>query len=86
MLAFGVGALLVVVLWAWLQAHGVRGPWARAIGPRGSGQEERWAGASSDVTMKRYLFSANLVEGAWGCDVCPAVSEAGVMAKGSRAV
>lgn len=41
--AFAVGALLVVFLWAWLQAHGVRGPWARAVGSQGSGQEERWA-------------------------------------------
>lgn len=41
MFAFAVGALLVVFLWARLQAHGVPGPWARFVGSQDSGLEER---------------------------------------------
>ncbi|CAM9458894.1 unnamed protein product [Ectocarpus sp. 13 AM-2016] len=38
--AFSVGALLVVFLWARLQTHGVRGPWARAARREGSKEED----------------------------------------------
>lgn len=63
--AFAVGALLVVFLWAWLQAHGVRGPWARAVGSQGSGQEERWAPTGCERIFcceHMNVFSAPLVE------------------------
>eukprot|EP00903_Cladosiphon_okamuranus_P018385 g16911.t1 len=39
--AFGVGASLAVFLWVRLQADGVPGPWAKAVGSQASGREER---------------------------------------------
>ncbi|CAM9894771.1 unnamed protein product, partial [Ectocarpus sp. 12 AP-2014] len=52
--AFSVGALLVVFLWARLQTYGVRGPWARAVGREGSKEEDslEWL-----RLRKQYLIS-----------------------------
>lgn len=46
--AFGVGALVVVILWAWLQAHTERVLQARAFGIEGSQQAERCVGTVFD--------------------------------------
>ncbi|CAB1105475.1 unnamed protein product [Ectocarpus sp. CCAP 1310/34] len=59
MVAFSVGALLVVFLWARLQAYRVRGPWARAAGPEGHKEEDRVQLASLEWLRlrKQYLVS-----------------------------